>query len=166
MSDPRIRPRRGFAAGGDGVWGREPVLYMAPGRPRVGWASEEASDLVSPPQNLVLYVHLRIFAYTSNALIASFEYMELMLVSGTLKNFMFLLKSCLSTDRTPVIKIICSTFQPWRCHSGSVSPYLWRSEGGVLVLDCTLDPDEVSFADIAHSFMFQITEGPDRIAYG
>jgi hypothetical protein len=28
----------------------------------------------------VLYMHLRIFAYTSNALIASFEYMELILV--------------------------------------------------------------------------------------
>ena len=47
----------------------------------VGWASEEASDdLVVPPLNLVLYIHLRIFAYTSNALIASFEYVELMLL--------------------------------------------------------------------------------------
>jgi hypothetical protein len=27
---------------------------------RVGWASEEASDLVAPPLNLVLYMHLRI----------------------------------------------------------------------------------------------------------
>jgi hypothetical protein len=34
----------------------------------VGWASEEASDLVVPPLNLVLYMHLRIFAYTSNVL--------------------------------------------------------------------------------------------------
>ncbi len=25
------------------------------------------------------------------------------------------MRSCLSTDRTPVIKLICSTFQPWRC---------------------------------------------------
>jgi hypothetical protein len=46
----------------------------------------------------VLYIHMRIFAYTSNALIASFEYMELMLASGTLKNLRFLLKSRLSTD--------------------------------------------------------------------
>ncbi len=53
----------------------------------VGWASEEASDLVVPPLNLVLYIHLRMFAYTSNALITSFEYMELILASGTLKNF-------------------------------------------------------------------------------
>ncbi len=75
----------------------------------VGWSSEEASDLVAPPLNLVLYIHLRIFAYTSNALIASFEYMELILASGTLKNFRFLLRSCLSTDRAPVIKLICST---------------------------------------------------------
>ncbi len=79
----------------------------------VGWASEEASDLVAPPLNLVLYIHLRIFAYTSNALIASFEYMELMLASGTLKRF--LLKSRLSTDRAPVTKLVCSTFQPCRC---------------------------------------------------
>ena len=45
----------------------------------VGWASGEVSDLVAPPLNLVLYMHLRIFAYTSNALIAnlSFECMEL-----------------------------------------------------------------------------------------
>ena len=81
----------------------------------VGWASEEASDLVAPPLNLVLNIHLRMFAYTSNVLIASFEYMELMLASGTLKNFRFLLKSRLSTDRVPVIKLICSTFQPCRC---------------------------------------------------
>ena len=57
----------------------------------VGWASEEACDLVAPPLNLVLYIHLRIFAYTSNALIASFEYMELMLASGTLKNLVFII---------------------------------------------------------------------------
>ena len=81
----------------------------------VGWASEEASDLVAPPLNLVLYMHLRIFAYTSNSLIVSFEYMELILASGTLKNFRFLLRSRLSTDRAPVIKLIYSTFQPCRC---------------------------------------------------
>jgi hypothetical protein len=40
------------------------------------WASGEASDLVEPPINLVLYMHLRIFAYTSNTLIASFENMD------------------------------------------------------------------------------------------
>ncbi len=78
----------------------------------VGWASEEASDLVAPPLNLVLYIHLRIFAYTANVRIASFECMELILASGTLKNFRFLLRSCLFTDRAPVIKLICSTFQP------------------------------------------------------
>ncbi len=41
--------------------------------------------------------------------------MELILASGTLKNFRFLLRSCLSTDRAPVIKLTCSTLQPWRC---------------------------------------------------
>ena len=81
----------------------------------VGWASEEASDLVAPPLNLVLYMHLRIFAYTSNVLIASFKYMELMLASGTLKNLMFLPKSRLSTDRASVMKLTYSTFQLWRC---------------------------------------------------
>ena len=40
----------------------------------VGWASEEASDLVASPLNLVLYMHLRIFAYTSNVLIASHKF--------------------------------------------------------------------------------------------
>jgi hypothetical protein len=30
----------------------------------VDWASEEASDLVETPLNLVLYMHLRIFACT------------------------------------------------------------------------------------------------------
>jgi hypothetical protein len=45
----------------------------------VGWTSEETSDLVDPPLNLVLYMYLRIFTYTSNVLITSFEYMELIL---------------------------------------------------------------------------------------
>jgi hypothetical protein len=40
--------------------------------------------------------------------------MELMLASGTLKIFMFVLKSRLSTNRAPVMKLICSIFQPWR----------------------------------------------------
>jgi hypothetical protein len=42
----------------------------------VGWASEEASDLVVPPLNLMLYMLLGVFAYTSSTLIVSFEYME------------------------------------------------------------------------------------------
>ena len=40
-----------------------------------------------------------------------------MLASGTLKNFMFLLKSFLFTERAPVMKLTCSTFQPSRCIS-------------------------------------------------
>jgi hypothetical protein len=70
----------------------------------------------------LIYMHLRIITYTSNALIASFEYMELIIASGTLKNFRFLLRSCLSTDRAPVIKLICSTFQPWRCITVIMAP--------------------------------------------
>ena len=91
----------------------------------VGWASGEVSDLVAPPLNLVLYMHLRIFAYTSNALIASFECMELILTSSTLKNFRFLLRSCLSTDLAPLIKLICSTLQP--CHCTTVLVALRRN---------------------------------------
>ena len=72
----------------------------------VGWSSGEASGLVGPPLILVLYMHLRIFAYTSNTLIASFEYMDCMLATGTLKNFKFLLRSCLFTERDPVMKLI------------------------------------------------------------
>ena len=81
----------------------------------VGWASGKVSDLVEPPMNLVLYMHLRIFAYTSNTLIVSFEYMECMLVADTLKNFRFLMRSCLFTERAPVMKFTYSTFHPWRC---------------------------------------------------
>ncbi len=161
MPDSRIRPRRGFAAGGDGVWvgslfytgfqgdlrsfyilsilllfsylfftsgfsffrllklsglGRVSMVWVREVTTQgVGWTSGEDSDLVTPPLSLVLYMYLRIFTYTSNALIASFEYMELILASCTLKNFRFLLRSCLSTDRAHLIKLICSTFQPWRC---------------------------------------------------
>ena len=35
LPDSRISPRRGFAAGGDGVWVGESVLYRVPGRPWV-----------------------------------------------------------------------------------------------------------------------------------
>ena len=81
----------------------------------VCWSSGEPSSLVGPPLNLVLYMHLRIFAYTSNTLIASFEYMDCMLASGTLKNLRFLLRSCLFTERAPVMKLICSNLQPSIC---------------------------------------------------
>ena len=72
----------------------------------VGWASGEASYLVGPPLNLVLYMYLRIFTYTSNTLIANFEYMDCMITSDTLKNFRFFLRSCLFTERAPVMKLI------------------------------------------------------------
>jgi len=47
--------------------------------------------------------------------------MELILTVGTLKNFRFLLKSCLSTDRAPVMKLTCSTLQPWRCMTSLIA---------------------------------------------
>ena len=90
----------------------------------VGWASGEASDLVGPPLNLVIYMHLRIFAYTSNTLSDNFEYMDCILPSDTLKNFRFLLRSCLFTERAPVMKIICSTSQSSRCITTLMA--LWR----------------------------------------
>jgi hypothetical protein len=39
----------------------------------VDWASEEAPALAEPSLNLVLHIHLRIFVYTSNTLMVSFE---------------------------------------------------------------------------------------------
>ncbi len=80
----------------------------------VGWSSGEDSDLVVSPLNLVLYMYLRLFAETSNVLITSFEYRELILSSGTPKNFILRLKSCLSIDLAPVMKLTWSTFQPCR----------------------------------------------------
>jgi hypothetical protein len=124
----------------------------------VGWAFGKASDLVAPPLNLVLYMHLRIFAYTSNTLIASFEYMELILASGTLKNFRFLLRSCLSTDRAPVITDLFYPPVLSLYHSAYGAP-----EGCVLILGCALGPDEVLVADVGHPFVFQNTGDPGRI---
>ena len=39
----------------------------------VDWTSEVAPDLAEHPLNLVLHIHLRIFAYTWNDLIVGFE---------------------------------------------------------------------------------------------
>ncbi len=59
---------------------------------------------------IVLYLFLRIFVYSSNTLIDSFEYMDWMLPSDTFKNFRFLLRSFLFTERVSVIKLTYSTF--------------------------------------------------------
>ncbi len=237
MSDPRIRPRRGFVAGGDKVWvcilfytgfqsdlrsfyilsillllsylsfasglscfrllkwsglGRVSMVWVREVTTEgVGWASEEASDLVVPPMNLMMYMHLRVFEYTSNTLITSFEYMELILASGTLKNFRFLMRSCLSTDRAPVIKLICSTFQSWRCITvlmalrrdtywfsvvwmnewvliGTCKQLVWSTRIGrnMPIWILSLVPDEVSFTDVGHPFVFQNTKGPGRVTHG
>ena len=56
--------------GGVGVSGEEGSLWEDP-------VPEES------PLNLILYMHLRMFAYSSNILIASFDPMESMLASGT-----------------------------------------------------------------------------------
>jgi hypothetical protein len=39
----------------------------------VDWDSGETPDLVESPINLVLYMNLRIFEYTSNTLLVNFE---------------------------------------------------------------------------------------------
>ncbi len=44
-------------------------------------------------------MNLRMFVYTSNTLIVSFEYMDCMLTSGTSKNFRFLLRSSKSWNK-------------------------------------------------------------------
>jgi hypothetical protein len=67
------------------------------------------------PLNLVLYMHLRIFAYSSNILKASFDPMVSMLASGTWKNLRFFRRSSSLRERDPAMKLICSTRQPWHC---------------------------------------------------
>jgi hypothetical protein len=49
---------------------------------RVDWASKEAPDPAERPLSLGLYMHLRIFMYSSNILMASFERTDSMLASG------------------------------------------------------------------------------------
>jgi hypothetical protein len=60
----------------------------------VGCASKDFLAQVGPPLNLILYMHPRIFAYSSNILIANLEPMDSMLASGTWKNLRFLRRSC------------------------------------------------------------------------
>ena len=55
----------------------------------VGRSSRETPTLVEPPLNLVLYMYLRIFVYSSNILMVTFEPMDSILASGTLKNQVF-----------------------------------------------------------------------------
>ena len=68
-----------------------------------------------PPQNLVICMHLRIFAHSSNILMASFDPMVSMLASGTWKNLRFFRRSSSLRERDPSMNLICSTRHPWRC---------------------------------------------------
>ena len=85
---------------------------------RVSWSSGEDPAPVGPPLNLVLYIHLRIFTYLSNILIANFDPMDsnLKFFQGTWKNLMFFLRSCSFRERDPPMKLICSTCHPWCCN--------------------------------------------------
>jgi hypothetical protein len=108
----------------------------------VGCASEEASDLVTPPLNLVLYMHLRIFAYTSNVLIASFEYMELILRHS---EKLHVVAEVLFVDRPRVGDEVDLVYLPALSLDHRADG---AAEGSVLVLGCILDPDKVMFAAI------------------
>ncbi len=85
------------------VWVREVTTQG------VGWASKEASDLVAPPLSVVLYMHLRIFAYTSNALIVSFEYLPVMTLyhraCGTPEGCVLVLVCTLNPNKVPIADV-------------------------------------------------------------
>ena len=59
------------------------------------------------PLNLVLYMHLRIFAYSSNILIANFGPMGSMLASGTWKFLRFVLRPCSLRERASRADTLC-----------------------------------------------------------
>jgi hypothetical protein len=73
----------------------------------VGWVSEEASGLVVSPLNLVLYIHLRIHRILS----LSVSNIWNVCWFWNVEEHQVLSESCLFTDRVPVMKLICSTFQ-------------------------------------------------------
>jgi hypothetical protein len=88
--------------------------------------------------------------------------MEFILASGTLKNFRFLLRSCLSTDRAGRNKANLFYLPDFALYHRTYA----APEECVLVLACTLVPDEVPIADVGHPFVFQNTKDPVRIAHG
>ncbi len=109
----------------------------------VSWASAEASEPVAPPLNLVLYMHLRIFAYTSNVLIqfrvygtnTSFRYSEKLQV---VPEVLFVDRSC-AGDEADLVYLPALPLD--HRADGAV-------EGIILVLGCFLGPDKVMFTAI------------------
>ena len=89
----------------------------------IGGSSVEDPVPEEPPLNLVLYMHLRIFVYSSNILMTSFDPMVSMITSGTWKISRFLRRSSSLRERDPTMKVICSTHQSWCCN---VSPRTLR----------------------------------------
>jgi hypothetical protein len=71
--------------------------------------------------------------------------MELILASGTPKNFKLFRKSCLSTDLAPVMKLSWKVYLPALSLDHRADG---AAEGSVLVLGCFLSPDKVMFAAI------------------
>jgi hypothetical protein len=87
----------------------------------------------------------------------------MILACGTLKNFRFLLRSCLFTDRAPVTDKTDLFYLPdLTLHHRTYG----TPEGCALVLGCTLSPDEVLITDVGHSFVFQNTKDPGLIVHG
>ena len=65
---------------------REGVTVSGVSHSDLRGVSREDPTLVDPPLNLVLYMYLRIFTYSSNILMTNFEPMDSMLTSRTSKN--------------------------------------------------------------------------------
>ena len=66
------------------------------------------------PLHRILYIPFSIFAYSSNIFIGSFAWMGSILAGGISKKVKFSLRSFSLNDHDPVMKLICSTFQPCR----------------------------------------------------
>ncbi len=69
----------------------------------VGWASEEASDLVAPPLNLVLYMHFRVCGANT-----SFRYSEKLQV---LAEVSFVHRSC-ARDKADLFYLLKGGWSP------------------------------------------------------
>ena len=91
----------------------------------IGGSSEQDPAPEEPPPNLVLYMYLRIFSYSSNIFMTSLAPMTSILTSWTWKNSRFFRRSSSLRDRDPTMKLICSTHHPWCCN---VSPRVLRRD--------------------------------------
>ena len=91
----------------------------------IGGSSVEDPVPEEPPLNLVLYMKLGIFTYSSNIFMTSLDPMDSMLAFGTCKNSRFSRRSSSLRERDPDMKMIFSTRQSWCC---IVSPRALRRD--------------------------------------